>query len=119
MANVNRLLVFAALIALLLGGAAVLDNVGPQASREAYRYMGKVLFTPFVIGVSESIDFGPLCAATLVMRHIENRKFSEYAVPLHLSLRKRFRAGCLAGPPAISRTDLGDGPAAFCYGHEL
>jgi hypothetical protein len=119
MAKVNRLPIFVALIALLLGGAAVLDNEGPQASREAYRYMGKVLFTPLLMGVSESIDFGPLCTATLVMRQIENRKFSEHALPLHLLLRKHFRAGCLASLPAIIPAELGDGATAFCYGHEL
>jgi len=119
MTPINRLPLFVALIALLLGGAAVNDNEGQQGLREAYKLMGKVVFTPFLIGVSESIGFGPSCMATLVMRRIENRKCSEYQLPLHLSLRKRLRTCCLAGFSAISGTQLRDGSAAFCYGHEL
>jgi hypothetical protein len=119
MKTINGLPLFIALVALLLGGVVLIDNVRPQASREAYRHMGKVVFTPFLMGVSESIDFGPLCAATRVIRQIKDRKFSEYALPLHLSLRKHFPAGCLPVLPAISLTELGDSPAALCYGHEL
>ncbi len=119
MTSINRLPVFVALIALLLGRAVVIDNEGPQGFCEAYQHLGKVVFTPFLTGLSESIGFGPLCVATLVMRRTENHKFGECRLPLHLSLRKHLRTGCLAGFPVIGGTPLCDGSAAFCYRHEL
>ena len=118
MTSINRLPVFLALIAVLLRGAAVTDNGRPQGLREAYTHMGKVVFTPFLTGVSESIGYGPLCMPALVMKRIENRKFSNYRLLLHLWLKK-FGTGCLAGFPVIRGIQPCDGPAAFCYRHEL
>jgi hypothetical protein len=114
MTFIRRLPVSVVLIALLLGGSAFIDDEGPQGFCQAYQHMGKVVFTPFLTGVSESISFGPLCMASLAMGRMKNHKFSEYCMPLHLSLRKHLRTGWLASFPVIRGTQLCDGSAAFC-----
>jgi membrane protease YdiL (CAAX protease family) len=53
-----------------------------------------------------SIAFAILCLATLVMGRIENRKFSEYGLPLRQALGKDFWIGCLSGFLSISGTLL-------------
>ncbi len=118
MTFISRLPICITLVALLLGGAIVIENEGPQGFREACKPMGKMVLAPFLMGVSESVSFGPLLAAAVVIRRIENRN-SEYHLSRYLSLRKHLRTGCRAGLPAISGTQLHDAIAAFCYGHEL
>ena len=101
-----RLLIFSALLVLLLGGTALVGHGGPQGLREAYEHMGEVVVTPLKMGVSEAIAFALLCAATLLMGRIENRKFSEYGLPLRLALGKDFWIGCLSGFLTIGGTLL-------------
>jgi uncharacterized protein len=101
-----RLLIFLGLLVVLFGGSALVRNGGPQGLRDAQKHLGKVTITPFLMGVSETIAFAILCLATLVMGRIENRKFSEYGLPLRQALAKDFWIGCLSGFLAISGTLL-------------
>ena len=101
-----RLLIFILLLAALLLGANLIAHGGPQGLRNAQKHLGEVTITPFLMGVSEAITFAILCLATLVMGRIENRRFSEYGLPLRQVLAKDFWVGCLSGFLAISGTLL-------------
>lgn len=101
-----RLVIFIGLLAILLGGAVLVGHGGPQGLRDAQKHMGEVTVTPFMMGASEAIMLALLCLATLVMGRIENRKFSEYGLPLRQALSKAFWIGCLSGFLAISGTLL-------------
>ena len=99
-----RLLIFIALLAVLLGGTVLVGHGGPQGLRDAQKHMSEVVVTPSLIALSDAITFALLCVATLVMGRIENRRFSEYGLPLRLALRKDFWVGCLTGFGTISGT---------------
>jgi membrane protease YdiL (CAAX protease family) len=101
-----RLLIFIALVAVLIGAWLVVRSGGPQGFRDAQKHAGQVTVTPFLMGSSEAIAFALLCLATLVMGRIENRKFSEYGLPMRRALGRGFWIGCLWGFLAISGTLL-------------
>jgi uncharacterized protein len=101
-----RLLIFMGLLVVLLGGTVLVTSGGPQRLRNGFKHMDQVTVTPFKMGVSEAIVFALLCLDTLVMGRIENRKFSEYGLPLRPPLGKDFCIGCLSGFLSISGTLL-------------
>ena len=101
-----RLLIFIALIAVLIGGWLLVRSGGLRGFQDAQKHAGQVTVTPFLMGSSETIPFVLLCLATLLMGKIENRKFSEYGLPLRQALDKDFCIGCLSGLLAISGTLL-------------
>jgi hypothetical protein len=76
-----RLLMFAALVVVLLGGFVLIRNGGLQGFREAQRHAGQITVTPLLMGGSEAIAFVLLCVATLIMGKLEHRKFNEYGLP--------------------------------------
>jgi uncharacterized protein len=100
-----RLLIFIGLLVVLFAGT-VLVRSGGLGIRDAQKHVATFTLTPFLIGVSEAIAFAILCLATLVMGRIENRKFSEYGLPLREALGKDFGVGCLFGFLSISGTLL-------------
>ncbi|MFZ3262505.1 MAG: CPBP family intramembrane glutamic endopeptidase [Terriglobales bacterium] len=73
---------------------------------EKYRNQSHVTITPLLLGGSEAITLLLLCLAALVMAEVEQRKFSEYGLPLSQALRKDFWIGSLSGFLAISGTLL-------------
>jgi len=99
-----RLLIFIALSGILIGGALLVGHGGPQGFRNAQKHLGEVVVTPSLMAGSEALTFALLCLATLAMARIENRKFSEYGLPMRLALRKDFWVGCLTGFLTISGT---------------
>jgi len=99
-----RLLIFIGLLAVLLGGAVLLGHGGPQGLKDARKHTGDITITPFMMGGSEAAMLALLCLATLVMGRIENRKFSEYGLPLRQALGKEFWVGSLSGFLAIGGT---------------
>jgi len=101
-----RLLVFIGLLLVLFGGTALVRNGGLQGIRHNQKHLGSITMTPLLMGVSETIAFAILCLATLVMGRLENRKFSEYGLPLCEALGKDFGIGCLFGFLSISGTLL-------------
>src|SRR5580658_2874280 len=101
-----RLLIFIGLLVVLFGGTALVSHGGPQGLRNALKHVDEVTVTPFKLGASETIAFAILCLATLVMGRLENRKFSEYGLPLREALGKDFGIGCLLGFLSISGTLL-------------
>ena len=101
-----RLLIFIGLLVVLFGGAALVSHGGPQGLRNALKHVDEVTVTPFKMGASEAVVFALLCLATLVMGGLENRKFSEYGLPLRQALGKDFWIGCLSGFLSLSGTLL-------------
>jgi uncharacterized protein len=101
-----RILIFLVLLMVLFGALVLVRHGGPQSLRQAYKHMGQVVMTPFLMGISEAITFSILCLATLVMGRIEKRKFSHYGLPLREALGKDFGIGCLCGFLSISGTLL-------------
>ncbi len=101
-----RLLIFLALLAILFGGFVLIRAGGPQGFMEKYRNQSHVTITPLLLGGSEAITLLLLCLAALVMAEVEQRKFSEYGLPLSQALRKDFWIGSLSGFLAISGTLL-------------
>jgi uncharacterized protein len=101
-----RLLIFVVLLAVLLGGAALVGHGGLQGVRQAHQRMGTVTVTPFMMGASEAIMLALLCLATLAMTRLENRKFSKYGLPVRQAFGKDFWIGCLSGLLAIGGTLL-------------
>jgi hypothetical protein len=97
-----RLLIFIGLLVILLAGPALIRNGGLQGLRNTQKHVGEITVTPFLMGASEAIVFALLCLATLVMGRLENRKFSEYGLPLRQALGKDFWIGCLSGFLAIN-----------------
>ena len=92
-----RLVIFIGLVLVLFGGLALVRNGGLQGIRDAHKHVGSITMTPFLIGISEAIAFAILCLATFIMGRLENRKFSEYGLPLRAALGKDFGIGCLFG----------------------
>jgi CAAX protease family protein len=101
-----RVLIFIGLLLVLFGGTALVRNGGLQGIRDTQKHLGSTTMTPLLMGVSETIAFAILCLATLVMVRLENRKFSEYGLPLREALGKDFGTGCLFGFLSISGTLL-------------
>jgi len=101
-----RLLIFLALLLVLIGGANLVTNGGPQGVRNAYKHLGEITITPFRMCVSEAVAFALVCVATLVMGRVENQRFSAYGLALGQALGKDFWVGCLSGFSAISGTLL-------------
>jgi|HubBroStandDraft_6_1064221.scaffolds.fasta_scaffold26091_1 membrane protease YdiL (CAAX protease family) len=101
-----RLLIFIGLLLVLFGGTALVCNGGLQGIRHTQKHLGSITMTPLLMGVSETIAFAILCLATLVMGRLENRKFSDYGLPLREALGKDFGMGCLFGFLSISGTLL-------------
>jgi membrane protease YdiL (CAAX protease family) len=101
-----RLLIFAALVVILIGGFLVIRNGGIQGFLEAQKHGGEITVTPQLMLWSEGMAFLLLCVATLIMGRIEHRKFSEYGLPLRKALGKDFWIGSLSGFLAISGTLL-------------
>jgi membrane protease YdiL (CAAX protease family) len=101
-----RLLIFAVLIVVLVGGFLIVRSGGVQGFREAQKHAGEVIVTPLLMGWSEGMAFVLTCVATLIMGKIERRKFNEYGLPLRLAFGKDFWRGCLWGFLAISGTLL-------------
>ncbi len=77
-----RILIFIGLLLVLFGGTVLVRNGGLQGIRDTRKHLGSITMTPLLMGVSEAIAFAILCLATLVMGRLENRKFSEYGLPL-------------------------------------
>jgi uncharacterized protein len=100
-----RLPTFIGLIAVMFGGVALVRG-GPHGLRNVHKHLGEITMTPFLICVSEALAFSIVCLATFIMGRIENRKFSEYGLPLRQALGKDFWIGCLYGFLAISGTLL-------------
>jgi membrane protease YdiL (CAAX protease family) len=101
-----RILIFIGLLAGLFGGVVLVRSGGLHGLRNAHKHLDQITMTPFLIGISEAITLAILCLATLVMGRIENRKFSEYGLPLRQALGKDFGIGCLLGFFSISGTLL-------------
>ncbi len=101
-----RLAIFIGLLVVLFGGTALVLHGGAQGLRNALKHMDQVTVTPFKMCASEATVFTFLCLATLVMGRIENRKFSEYGLPLRQALGKDFWIGCLSGFLSIGGTLL-------------
>jgi membrane protease YdiL (CAAX protease family) len=101
-----RVLTFTALVVVLLGSFVLIRTGGLQGFREARKHAGQITVTPLLMFKVEGIAFLLLCIATLIMGKIENRKFSEYGLPLRQALRKEFWFGLLLGFGAISGTLL-------------
>ena len=85
-----RLLMFLALFGVLFGGFVLIQAGGPQGFREQYRNQSHITITPLIMAGSEAITLLFLCGAALIMGKLEDRKFSEYGLPLRLALRKDF-----------------------------
>jgi uncharacterized protein len=100
-----RLLIFMALLVVLVGGTALVRG-GPHGLRNSHKHLDEITMTPLLMGVSEALAFAIVCLATFIMGRIENRKFSEYGLPLRQALGKDFWIGCLCGFLAISGTLL-------------
>jgi uncharacterized protein len=101
-----RALIFLVLFGVLFGGFVLIRAGGVQGLREQYRNQGHITVTPLLMGGSETITLLFLSIAALVMAKLEQRKFSEYGLPLRLALRKDFWVGSLTGFLAISGTLL-------------
>lgn len=101
-----RLLIFAALVVVLLGGFLVTRNGGVQGFQEARSQAAQVTVTPLLMCGSEGVAFLLLCVATLIISKIEHRKLGEYGLPLRRALGKDLGHGCLWGFLAISGTLL-------------
>jgi hypothetical protein len=93
-----QILIFVPLAVLLFGGVVLIRSGGPQGLRHAYKHMGQVVMTPFLMGVSDAISFSILCLPTPAMGRIEHRKFGEFCLPLRQALDKNFWVGCLSWP---------------------
>jgi len=101
-----RLLIFAPLVALLVGGSLLIRNGGVQGFQEARKHAAEITVTPLLMIKAEAIAFLCLCLATFIMARIERRKFSAYGLPLRQALRKDFWIGAASGFLAISGTLL-------------
>ena len=101
-----RLLIFAILVVVLIGGSLIIRNGGFQGFREAQKHAGEITVTPLLMIKSEVIAFLLLCVATLIMGKIERRRFGEYGLPLRQGWGKNLWLGCLWGFLAISGTLL-------------
>ncbi len=107
-----RLLIFAVLVVVLLGGFLLVRNGGVQGFMDAKRHAAEITVTPLLMLGSEGAAFLLICIATLIMGKIEHRKFSEYGLPLRRALGKEFWVGCSSGFLAIGGTLL----AMFLFG---
>jgi len=101
-----RLLIFSALVVVLLGSFLLIRNGGVQGFKEAQKHAAEITVTPLLMIKSEAVAFLLLCLATLIMGKIEQRKFSEYGLPLRWALGKDLWRGSLWGLLAISGTLL-------------
>ncbi len=101
-----RLLVFLALSGVLFGGFVLIRAGGPKGFMEKYRNRSHITVTPLLLGGSEAITLLLLCLAALVMAEIEQRKFSDYGLPIAQALKKDFWIGSFSGFLAISGTLL-------------
>jgi uncharacterized protein len=101
-----RLLIFIGFLMVLFGGVALVSHGGPRGVRNAVKHVDTITMTPFRMAFSEAIAFALVCVATHVMGRLENRKFSEYGLPLRHALGKDFGIGCLSGLLSISGTLL-------------
>ncbi len=99
-----RLLIFVILVFVLLGGFLLIRNGGLQGFQEAQKH--EITVTPLLMIWSDGMAFLLLCAATLIMGKIEQRKFSDYGLPFRQALGKHFWIGAGSGFLAISGTLL-------------
>ena len=63
-----RLLIFIGLLALLLGGAALVSHGESQGLQNAQKHLGEVTITPFKMGASEAIPWWLWLSATTIVR---------------------------------------------------
>src|SRR5271166_5826117 len=101
-----RLLIFAVLVVVLVGGFLIIRNGGIQGFLEAKKHAGEITVTPLLMGWSEGMAFVLVCIAALIMAKIEHGKFSEYGLPLRREAGKNLGLGVLWGFLAISGTLL-------------
>lgn len=101
-----RLLIFAVLVFVLLGGFLLIRNGGLRGFQEAQKRAGEITVTPLLMIWSDGMAFLLLYVAALIMGKIEHRKFGEYGLPLRRILGKDFWIGAGSGFLAISGTLL-------------